>query len=307
MRRSLTVSAVVLSVLVGGTVFGTIHHIDILDFVFDPPSPVVAPGDTVRWTLVQGVHTTTSLPESPKQWDSGIMDVVGQTFDVAFGRADRPGPFPYYSTMDEAIMDGVISFADTCWAAGDVDGDGSVLSVADMVMVTRILSGDLPYPDNLYQIDLNGDCVIDDGDAEMWECYFVYGLSCFVNGYPVPTCCFPDTVVGACCLGDSCSVRSEANCQGIGGEYLGDGTTCGGDNPCDCCVGMRGNVDGDPDDLVNVSDLTFFVTALFACQFDCFPCELEADIDGSDSVNVADLTYLVAYLFFAGPEPVPCP
>lgn len=306
MKRLMVLFSLGLLLGLCSTAQGVVHDIDILDFVFDPPGPTIAPGDTVRWTLVNGTHTTTALPESPKQWDSGIMDVPGQTFEVVFHLGDGPGPFPYYSAMDEGIMDGIISTWDTCFATGDFDGDGNVLTVSDLVYLLRVILGQDPWPDNLYQADLNGDCTIDAGDMEMWDCYFVYGMSCFPNGFPVPTCCFPDTIVGACCFGDSCSIRSEENCAALGGSYLGDGTDCEGDNPC-CCIGIRGNINGDPNDLIDVSDLTYFVEALFACGSFCFWCDLETDANGDGGIDIADLVYIVDYLFNGGPPPVACP
>jgi len=74
----------------------------------------------------------------------------------------------------------------------------------------------------------------------------------------------------------------------------------------DCCLNLRGNVDGDPADAANVSDLTFLVAVLFQGG-DAPACTAEANIDGDsgDNVNVSDLTYLVAVLF-QGADPVPC-
>jgi hypothetical protein len=73
-----------------------------------------------------------------------------------------------------------------------------------------------------------------------------------------------------------------------------------------CCLGIRGNIDGDLDDQVNVADLTYLVDYLF---FDgpAPPCLEEGDVDGSGAINVADVTYLVEYIFFGGPAPAPCP
>jgi C1A family cysteine protease len=73
-----------------------------------------------------------------------------------------------------------------------------------------------------------------------------------------------------------------------------------------CCNGIRGNIDGDPEETVNIQDLTFFV----AYQFSGGPspdCLEEADVNGDGDINVSDLTYLVAYLFSGGPPPADCP
>ncbi len=73
-----------------------------------------------------------------------------------------------------------------------------------------------------------------------------------------------------------------------------------------CCVGIRGNVDGDGADACNVADLTYLVDFLFF-EGPAPPCFEEGDVDGSEAINVADLTYLVDYLFFDGPAPAQCP
>jgi len=74
-----------------------------------------------------------------------------------------------------------------------------------------------------------------------------------------------------------------------------------------CCVGIRGNVDGDPADNVNVADLTWLVAYLFQGGPPA-DCPTEANVDGSIGVepNVADLTWIVAFLFQGGPPPAPC-
>jgi hypothetical protein len=75
-----------------------------------------------------------------------------------------------------------------------------------------------------------------------------------------------------------------------------------------CCVGIRGNVDGDPGDNINVADLTYLVDYLFRGGPPP-PCTEEGNVDGDpgENINIADLTYLVDYLFRGGPPPPPCP
>jgi len=73
-----------------------------------------------------------------------------------------------------------------------------------------------------------------------------------------------------------------------------------------CCIGLRGNVNFDGADEVNVTDLTALVAYLFSGG-ETPPCFEEADIDASTAINVTDLTYLVSYLFQSGVEPVACP
>ncbi|MEW5993913.1 MAG: hypothetical protein AB1744_05910 [Candidatus Zixiibacteriota bacterium] len=75
-----------------------------------------------------------------------------------------------------------------------------------------------------------------------------------------------------------------------------------------CCVGIRGNVDGQPDDQINVADITYLVAYLFQGGA-APPCQEEGNVDGGadEQINVADLTYLVAYVFQGGALPPACP
>lgn len=63
---------------------------------FDPLGLLVRPGTTVRWVLVDGVHTTTAyhpangelprrIPEDARPWDSGYLVEPGATFEVTLG------------------------------------------------------------------------------------------------------------------------------------------------------------------------------------------------------------------------------
>jgi hypothetical protein len=84
----------------------------------------------------------------------------------------------------------------------------------------------------------------------------------------------------------------------IGGVYFQ-----GAEN---CCLGIRGNINTDMNNQINIADLTFLVAYLFGGG--AAPgCLKEASVNGDASVNIADLTYLVAYLFGGGPAPVNCP
>jgi hypothetical protein len=74
-----------------------------------------------------------------------------------------------------------------------------------------------------------------------------------------------------------------------------------------CCVGIRGNVDGDPGDQCNVSDLTAMVDYLLRIPPIIPECLPEADFDGSGAINIADLTKLVFFLFRGDPPPPLCP
>jgi len=74
-----------------------------------------------------------------------------------------------------------------------------------------------------------------------------------------------------------------------------------------CCIGIRGNVNGDPFENVQVDDAVFLTDFLF--RGGATPaCYNEGDVDGSGGViNVADAVYLAQYLFSGGSAPVSCP
>jgi hypothetical protein len=75
-----------------------------------------------------------------------------------------------------------------------------------------------------------------------------------------------------------------------------------------CCVGIRGNVDGDQDEAINILDITYLIDFLYASGSEP-NCLEEADVDGSgvDSINIIDVTYLINYLYYEGPPPPECP
>jgi hypothetical protein len=76
--------------------------------------------------------------------------------------------------------------------------------------------------------------------------------------------------------------------------------------PVSCCRGTRGNLDNDPEDLVDISDLTYLTSCLFDLMFDCqIVCLDEWDMDGGGGIDITDLQMVVDYLFFGGTLP-PC-
>ena len=181
-----------------------------------------------------------------------------------------------------------------CLARGDCDSNGYVLTVSDMVYLIRYVNGQGPAPRPLYEGDLNGDCVVDQADAEVYACIFQYGIMKCLPGYPLSTCCEPDTVIGACC--DSlgvCSVRSQANCLALGGTYHGDFTRCQPHSPCVVCGDLdhSGNID--------ISDVVYLVMCIFACD----PIPLEGEVNCDGMIDISDVVYLVMYIFGGGPAP----
>src|SRR6516165_228289 len=66
--------------------------VSVQDDFFSPKDAFVVAGDTVRWVVNQGFHTTTS---STGLWDSGGLG-VGSTFEHTF---NNPGDFAYICTI----------------------------------------------------------------------------------------------------------------------------------------------------------------------------------------------------------------
>lgn len=60
----------------------TIHTVQVANNSFTPAAFSAVVGDTVRWVLAAGMHTTTSasIPASASAWDQTLSS-VGQTFD----------------------------------------------------------------------------------------------------------------------------------------------------------------------------------------------------------------------------------
>jgi hypothetical protein len=79
-----------------------------------------------------------------------------------------------------------------------------------------------------------------------------------------------------------------------------------------CCTGIRGNADGDANDKINISDITYLVSYLFGTPSGPEPpCRPEGNADGDpdEKINILDISYLVNYLFGnpQGPAPPACP
>jgi len=75
-----------------------------------------------------------------------------------------------------------------------------------------------------------------------------------------------------------------------------------------CCVGITGNVDGDPDEIVDIGDLTALIDYLFL-TYTPPDCMEEANTNGDPEgiVDIGDLTALIDYLFITYTPPAECP
>lgn len=79
------------------------------DVWFDPIGILIQPGQTVRWRIEAGVHTTTAyhprnsnhslrIPKDATPWDSGYLVNPGDYFEVTF---PIEGVYDYYCTPHE--------------------------------------------------------------------------------------------------------------------------------------------------------------------------------------------------------------
>ena len=84
-------------------------------------------------------------------------------------------------------------------------------------------------------------------------------------------------------------------------DYNGDGV---GD-AC-CCIGIRGNVDDDVTQEINIADLMYMVFFMFQDGPEA-PCYDEIDIVPGGDIIIDDLIYLVQFMFQDGPPPPDCP
>jgi len=79
-----------------------------------------------------------------------------------------------------------------------------------------------------------------------------------------------------------------------------------------CCIGIRGNANGDFEDKVTISDVTYLIKYLFGIPQGPAPaCQEEGNANGDfeEKITISDVTYLIKYLFGIpqGPAPGPCP
>lgn len=89
--------------------------------------------------------------------------------------------------------------------------------------------------------------------------------------------CSPPIPSGACCHDGSCSVETESGCSDLGGEYLGDGSTCDADGACPELGACCDTTTGECADGVAELDCT---SNWYPGQL-CMTVPCEADVNGA--------------------------
>ena len=98
------------------------------------------------------------------------------------------------------------------------------------------------------------------------------------------------------------------NASGNQGDFIYTASTTMEEQiPMSCCIGLTGNVDGDPTDMIDLGDLTSLIDFLFI-SFTPPECMAEANVDGDPSglVDLGDLTALIDFLFISFTLPAEC-
>jgi hypothetical protein len=89
---------------------------------------------------------------------------------------------------------------------------------------------------------------------------------------------------------------------GIGQTGAGGNVTI---QPASCCINLTGNVDCDPSDGTDISDLSALIDNLYI-SFTPLCCSAEANTDGQPGIDISDLSALIDYLYISFTPPAAC-
>jgi len=147
---------------------------------------------------------------------------------------------------------------ETCIATGDLNGSGS-LTLSDLNYMYAYFYLNSPIPPNTYQMDINGNCVVNIVD------FWIF-LDCYSSPYwscpETPTCC--DPVVKRCCLGDPNMSGGEPTISDV--SVIIDALFITGNCNSICTAAADFNHSGGSDptcDDITISDVSALIDCLF--------------------------------------------
>jgi hypothetical protein len=153
---------------------------------------------------------------------------------------------------------GASAAQETCIATGDIDCSGGDITISDVSKLIDFFSIEgtaLPCP---YQVDINGDCVVDRNDYKaLLECLLLpFGCTA------MPTCCNP--VIVPCCLGDPNRSGGDPTISDV--SAMIDAKFITGDCNSICISGadLNGSGNGAPTcNDITITDISILIDCLF--------------------------------------------
>ncbi len=160
---------------------------------------------------------------------------------------------------------------------------GSVAGLRTESMTANLTSIDPFGKKGLFTLTATADTVLEPGNGPVLSLYFTLPVGADPNSSSVV-------------IQDWASNILQFNSQF--GSYTPAGLS--GSVTLACCANAG---DANNDASVNISDVTFLISRIFAGG-SAPPCCSAADANGSGALNIADVTYLIARIFAGGPAPV---
>jgi plastocyanin len=123
--------------VVPGAACAETYVVEVSNFAIEPPDLTIQAGDTVKWRILSGRHSSTSKDDA---WDSGALE-NGASFAQRF---DMAGVYPYFCTPHD-FMRGTITVLESPsfwerWNTWLAAGEGLVLIAAGLYALRRYLA-----------------------------------------------------------------------------------------------------------------------------------------------------------------------